>query len=147
MSFVTGPIAPENNPPIEPQNFQPSNYTISSLTLGMQTTVTLQPTLSAPAVNNFVIGQQVRFNIAGPYGTQQLDQMTGYVLSIPNPNQVVVGIDSRHFTPFRSAPLYRTPPQITAIGDVNSGPINQTRSNEQTFINGSFINISPVFSG
>jgi len=149
MSFpfpFPGPIAPETNPTIEPLNYKPSNFTIQAISLGFNTTVTTEPSTSAPAINNFVVGQLVRFTIPSTYGTRQLDGQTGYVLSVPSSNQVSVGIDSTGFTPFVSNPDYGpTPPQIAAIGDINSGPINASgRTNQTTYIQGSFINISPA---
>lgn len=140
-----GPIAPETNPRIEPLWFLPSNYTISSISRGASTTVTIQGSTSAPSSTNFVVGQQVRFTIPAPHGIQQLNGQTGYVTSIPSSNQVVVNINSVGYSPFVASPHYgRTPAQIAAIGDVNSGPINSGRSGNQTFISGSFLNVSPI---
>lgn len=144
-SFITGPIAPESNPPIEPLWFLPSNFTITAITRGTTTTVTTTSSTSAPSTNNFVVGQLVRFNIPPTYGIQEINGKTAYVLSKPSSSQVIVDINSTTFSAFNAAPSYGpTPPQISAIGDVNSGPINATRSTQQTFISGSFINVSPV---
>jgi hypothetical protein len=79
------------------------------------------------------------------YGERRLNEQTGIVLSIPNPNQVVVGINSVSFDVFVANPTSgTTQPQIVAVGDLNSGPINSTgRTNNQTFISGSFIDVSP----
>jgi len=64
-------------------------------------------------------------------------------LQVNPPNQVVLDLDSHGGNPF-VASSYRTPPQIVAIGDINSGPINnQGRAPTSTLIAGSFINISP----
>lgn len=97
---------------------------------------------------NYVIGQQVRLNIPGNYGSYQLNQKTGYVISIPSPNQVTLDIDSSlNVTPFTMTPaptnVSTSLPQIVAIGDVNSGYSSTTGSNiPLVTIPGSFINIS-----
>jgi hypothetical protein len=145
----TGPTAPESNPPIEPQFFAPSEFTITAISLGITTTVT---TATSPfgVANNYVIGQQVRFIIPSTYGTRQLNERTGYVIGIPGLNQVIVNIDtSRNYDSFITSPSYGpTPPQLLPIGDVNSGVISSTgRSVPTTTIPGSFINTSPVASG
>ena len=140
MSFVIGPIAPENNPPINPQFYVPRVFVITALTLGLTTLVTT-------AVNhNYVIGQTIRLLIPFNYGSYQINEQQGYVVSIPAADQVIVSINSTNTDPFVSSPTYGpTKPQIVAIGDINSGPINSSgRSPKGTFIPGSFINISPV---
>ena len=132
-----GPVPLYNNPPIQPQFYQPRFFFISDVTLGSTTIVTT-------VVNNdYVIGQQVRLIIPQQFGCRQLNDATGYVISIISPNEVEISIDSRQnvnaFTAFSGA----TQPQIIAIGDINMGVINTSSSNESTFIPGSFINISP----
>lgn len=148
-SAIIGPIAPENNPPITPQYYEPSRFVISAISLGTTTLVTT-------SVNhNYVIGQSIRLLIPGVmlvngvikgtgYGSTQLSGQTGNVISIPNPNQVVVGINSTNSNAFDPSGTNTTQPQILAIGDVNSGQINSSGIiNTGTFISGSFINISP----
>lgn len=141
MSFppLEGPIPPENNPPINPQYYKPSNYTISAITNGINTTVTTSSN------NNYVIGQQVRFSIPFNYGITQLNGQSGFVISIPAANQVVVNINSTNYNSFIASPSPSyTPAQIAAIGDVNTGAINSTGLlNQGTFIPGSFLDISP----
>lgn len=135
-----GPQAPERNPPINPQFYQPSIFNISALALGVNTLVTT-------SVNhNYVLGQNVRLLIPNTYGSFQLSEQQGLVISIPAPNQVLVNINSVGADTFIPSPAYGpTKPQIVAIGDVNSGPINASgRQNTGTFIQGSFINISPL---
>jgi len=145
MTFVTGPIAPESNPPIEPQFFVPDNFVIIGISLGQTTTVTLADTFygSSP---NFVIGQQVRFVIPSFYGAAPLNGQTGLVVSLPSASQVTVAIDtSRDYNAFIPSPSYGpTSPQLIPIGDVNTGTINSSgRTNNGTYIPGAFINISP----
>lgn len=145
--YLSGPIAPESNPPIEPQDFQPGLFFITAITRGRTTTVTV----SAPSWQNYTInqsmyiGQLVRFDLTKPYGIRQINKQTGYVLSFPSSTQVVVDIDSSLYDPFISSPpTGKTDPQIVPIGDINQGAINSSgRTNQQTFIPGSFINVSP----
>lgn len=139
-NITRGPTAPENNPPINPQYFQPSLFDISALVLGVNTLVTT-------SVNhNYVLGQNVRLLIPNTYGSIQINERQGIVIAIPAPNQVLVDINSIGADLFIAAPSYGpTKPQIAAIGDVNSGPINANgRKNNGTFISGSFLNISPI---
>jgi hypothetical protein len=147
MSAFPGPVPPETNPPIEPQNYQPSVFPITAIMQGTSTTVTVMPVFGVNA--NYVIGQLVRFWIPSFYGMRELNGMEGYVVALPSLNQVTVQINSTNFTPFNPTPSYGpTPPQIAAIGDVNTGIISSTgRSIPTTNIPGSFINISPVEAG
>jgi hypothetical protein len=134
-----GPVPPENNPPINPQYYQPSLFFISAIALGNSTTVTT-------SVNhNYVIGQLVRLLIPPTYGSFQLNEQQGYVTSIPSANQVVVNINSTQANAFVPSPTYGpTPPQIVAVGDQSSGQISATGNVQiKTYIPGSFINISP----
>jgi len=91
----------------------------------------------------------VRFNIPKTYGAQQLTGQEGYVTSIPGANQVVIGINtSQGYDAFNPTPAYGpTPPQIGAIGDINSGSLNRTPWHEKPYVPGSFQNISPVQAG
>ena len=143
MSFpypYRGPIAPQNNPPIEPGFYQPSKFNISAITRGATTTVTTS------IDNNYVIGQQVRLLIPPGYGSTQLNGQFGYVTSVPSATQVVVTIDSLNANAFIASPPGAVQnAEIIAIGDVNSGVVNSSgRTNMGTFIEGSFINISPL---
>lgn len=145
MSFVTGPVAPESNPPIEPQFYHPSRFAIAAISLGATTTVT---TIESDfgVDNDYVIGQQVRFLIPYFYGTYQLNQQTGLVISIPGVNQVTVNIDtSRNYNAFIPSPTFGpTQPQLIPIGDVNTGAINANgRTLNGTTIPGAFYNSSP----
>lgn len=134
-----GPIAPENNPPIQPQNYQPSVFDISAITLGQTTTVTTS------VDHNYVVGQLVKLLIPFTFGSVQLNGKSGFVLSIPSATQLEIGIDSSiGVNAYIASPTYGpTPAQIIAVGDTNTGQINIGRANNTTFIQGSFINISP----
>src|ERR1700691_3913599 len=139
MSFIIGPVPPESNPPINPQYYAPNWFNISAIGLGQTTTVT------TTVNHNYVIGQLVRLIIPQMYGCRQLNEQTGYVLSIPAANQVVLSIYSQNFDVVTANPTSNTTqPQILAIGDINNGTSNSSgRSNTGTSIPGSFINISP----
>lgn len=141
---ITGPIPPYSNPPIQAQFYEPSQFFITAISTGITTTVTTSVN------NNYVIGQQVRLIIPSKFGSRKLNEVTGFVIDIPAPNQVILDINSIGTDPFIASPAFlpfemNTRAQILAIGDENSGRINATgRTNQGTFILGSFINISPA---
>lgn len=138
-TLIFGPIPPFNNPQIEPQFYKPSQFVISNISLGVVTTIT------TILDNNYVIGQLVRLTIPPSFGCRQLNEQTGYVLSIPASNQVVVNINSSKNVDSFSSSSATTKPQILAIGDSNSGQINDNgRVSQEIFIQGSFQNISPL---
>ena len=137
MPVISFPIPPYSNPPIESQNFQPSQFFISTISLGTMTTVT------TTVNHNYVVGQEVRLLITPTSGCRQLNEQTGFVLSIPASNQVVLNINSsQNVDPFTTSSA-TTQPQIVAVGDINSGITSSTgRVISSTNIPGSFINIS-----
>ena len=140
-AFLIGPNAPERNPPIVPQFYKPSVFFITAIALGNNTTVTTATT------HNYSIGGEVRLHIPKTYGTRQLNEMTGLVTSIPSSTQVILAIDSSKFDSFVLSPSYGpTKPQICGVGDINTGaPANAYgRLNYQLFIDGSFIDTSPI---
>ena len=136
--FELGPVPPFNNVPIAPQYFIPQAFFISAITLGQTTTVTTTVNM------DYVIRQQVRLLIPKSSGCRQLNNLIGYVIDIPAPNQVVIDIDSSKNVNQFTTSTAKTQPQIIAIGDINSGVINRFGPHHLgTFIPGSFINISP----
>lgn len=141
MSIFPGPQPTYTNPPIEPQYFKPRVFQISAISEGPTTTVTT-------SVNhNYVIGQEIRLLISQPYGARQLNNKTGFVLSIPAANQVVLSINSTLTNAFIASPTFpgNSPPQIVAIGDVNTGVINASIiATPAPTIPGSFQNTSPI---
>lgn len=139
MPYFNPPKPAYSNPPAVPQFFAPSVYEITAITLGTTTTIT------TAVDHNYVVGQLTRLHIPPTYGSYQLTDTQGYVLSIPSANSVVLGIDSTLSNAFVSSPTYGpTKPQICAIGDINSGVINsQGRVNNGTTVPGAFINTSP----
>ena len=138
--LIFGPIAPENNPPITPQYYQPSVFDIAAITNGTTTLVT------TVVNNNYVVGQLVRLLVSQLYGARQFNEQTAYVININSSTQFTLGLDSSSFDVFVANPTSgTTQPQVVAVGDVNSGPINSHgRMVNGTFIPGSFINISPL---
>jgi hypothetical protein len=136
MTVISYPIPAYSNLPIDADFYQPSRFVISNITRGQTTTVTTTQD------TNYVIGQLIRFIIPPSYGIRQLNEQEGYVIAIPSSNQVTVNIDSTQMDAFINSSA-TTKAQILAIGDINSGPVNTGRTNNTTFISGSFINISP----
>jgi len=147
--LIYGPIAPENNPPITPQYYLPSQFRIKNIITGITTII--QTTVP----HNYVIGQTIRLTIPQYFGSFPLNEQQGEVISIPAPDEILTTINSQFANPFIPNPTYQsTPAQIMAIGDINNGTINSVvltqplgvRGLPQTgcFIPGSFIEISPA---
>ena len=133
-----GPVALFNNVPIEPQFYEPSRFVISNVTRGTTTIVT------TTVDHNYVVGQLVRLLIPAAFGCFQLNESSGYVLSIPASNQVEVSINSsKNVNSFISATSTQNP-QILALGDINFGATNSSGPlSTTTYIPGSFLDISP----
>jgi hypothetical protein len=138
--LISGPIAPESNPPINPQYYQPGVFYISAIFRDVFTAVT------TVGNHNYVVGQLVRLVIPMIYGAFQLNEREGYVTAIPLPDQVLINIDSTNADPFVANPMSgTTQPQIVAVGDVNTGQINASgKISQKTYIPGSFVDISPL---
>jgi hypothetical protein len=135
-TVISFPIPPYQNLPAVPANFQPSLFYITAIVLGFTTTVTT-------SVNhNYVVGQLVRLLIPNGFGSRQLNEVLGFVTSIPAPNQVILDINSSQADPFIVNPALRTQPQIVAIGDINAGNLNSNGRILNIAIPGSFNNIS-----
>lgn len=137
---MTGPVPPFTNPPIEPQNFQPSNFTIQSIAMsGLQASVTTTDD------NNYVVGQQVRFHIPLGYGMAQLNDQSAFVSQVNSTTNFLANIDIRFFDPLVTPgfPLNQQTPQVSAIGDQNFGTLNPNGFVNNTLtIPGAFQNIS-----
>lgn len=136
MAFP-GPTPPYNNLPIDIFNYQPRNFVISNVTLGLQTIVKTQ------VAGDFVIGQLVRLLIPKPFGCYQLNNLTAYIENIIDAFTYVLNLDSSlNVNQFISATA-KNKPQIIPIGDTNSGFINANGPMfTTTYIPGSFLNIS-----
>lgn len=136
---ISYPIPLYANVPIESQYYQPSRFVISALTRGQTTTVTTS------VAHNYIIGQECRLIIPPSFGCRQLNEASGFVLSIPSTTQVELSIDSSINVDPYIASSATTVAQILAIGDLNSGVTNSSGiSNQGTYVPGSFINISPL---
>ena len=130
-TVVSYPIPLYANVVIEADFYEPSRFVITAISTGATTTVTTS------VAHNYVIGQLVRLLIPRLYGAQQLNQQTGYVLSIPSTTQVVLAIDSSFANAFIANPLTAT---ITNATQAN--PCVLTASN--SFRTGNSIDISGV---
>jgi len=137
-TVISYPIPLYSNVPIDADFYQPSRFVISNITVGPTTTVT------TTTDHNYVIGQEVRLIIPSKFGCTQLNEASGFVLSVPSTTQVELNIYSSGGDNFISATATTASPQILAIGDINVGQTNASGpSNVSTYIPGSFINISP----
>ncbi len=135
---IRGPVPPYSNVNINAQFYQPNRFVISGISLGVTTTVTTTANM------NYVMGQLVRLLIPSSFGSTQLNQQEGYVVSLPASNQVVLSIDSSKNVDSFVSSSATTQAQIVAVGDINNGIVSSTgRSVPTTNIPGSFINISP----
>lgn len=112
--------------------YAPGVATIGAITLGTTTTVV------TTAPHNFVVGQEIAFRIPSAWGTVQLNSLPnqlipgsptyGYVTSVTNSTTFVCSINSSAYTAFNaniavSAVPGLTPPQVLAVGDVNTGGV------------------------
>ncbi len=138
-TVISYPIPPYSNVPINAQYYEPSQFVITAVALGVTTTITTQ------VDHNYVVGQQCRLVIPQAFGCFALNGTSGYVLSIPAANQVVLSINSgTNVNPFISSSSSNQP-QILAIGDISSGATNANGINNTiTYVPGAFINISPI---
>lgn len=120
-----------------PALYVPGVSFICDITLGSTTTVV------TTAPHNFVVGQEVAFRIPSipgvsppVWGPTELNSLPnvlipgspiyGYVVAVTDSVTFVVNIDSSSFTAFNNNYPFtsfvgRTPPQVVAVGDVNTG--------------------------
>jgi hypothetical protein len=137
-SVVSYPIPAYSNVAIRADYYKPSRFVISNIVLGQTTIVTTSED------NNYVIGQEVRLIIPAEFGSYQLNESIGYVLSLPAENQVEISIDSSVNVDSYIVANSTQSAQILAIGDINQGVISNTgRTVLKTGIPGAFKNISP----
>lgn len=138
MTVISFPVPAYSNVPIQPQNYQPRQFFIENVALGIRTLVT------TTADTDFVVGQLIRLIIPPQFGCTQLNEVLGYVLAMPTPSQLYLDIDSsQNVDPFQSSSA-STQPQVLPVGDINTGATNNNgRMNNGTFIPGSFKNVSP----
>jgi hypothetical protein len=82
-------------------------------------------TVTTVSDHNYVINQQVQFFIPSQWGMRQLNQLKGYVLTIPTSNEFTVNINTSQFDAFitPTPPTYIVidPAQVMGIGETNYG--------------------------
>lgn len=115
-----------------PYLYFPGSSIISAITTGTTTTI------DTTTAHNFVVGQEVAFHIPTIWGTYQLNTLPntqipgspiyGYVIAVTDYNTVVVNINSTGYTAYNSNQAFASFPgqqfpQITAVGDVNTGGV------------------------
>lgn len=127
---IVGPIAPESNPPLNPQYYLPQRFNISDISFGQTTTVTTTEDL------DYSVGQLVRLIIPPQFGARQLNESQGYVLSLPSSNQAVLSINSSiGVSAFIS-------PSVSITGAAQSNPCVLTATNSYSV--GEFVQIQDV---
>lgn len=112
--------------------YAPGVAFIEAITPGTTTTVT------TTAPHNFVAGQQIAFRIPSDWGTTELNSLPDttipgsplyyYVTSVTNSTTFVCSANSTGYTAFTTNVTVagvpgRTPPQVIAVGDVNTGGV------------------------
>ncbi len=130
---ISYPIPAYSNPPIQPQFFQPRVFNISAITRGQSTTVT------TTLPHNYVIGQLIRLLIPSLFGSYRLNEVQGYVTSIPTSSSVVVEINSVYVDAFIATPYTSIITNITII-DANSVAVTSNNS----FLIGNRLQITAV---
>lgn len=139
MSVISYPIPAYQNLPITADYYQPSQFFISAISLGLTTTIT------TTVNNNYVVGQEIRLIIPPTFGCRQLNGQTGIVVDVPSSTQVTVNIDSSKNVDAFILSSATTQAQILAIGDINNGAISTNGPNISVVAPpGAFINISPL---
>ena len=99
--------------------YEPANEDITDITQALQAVVT------TTSDHSFVIGNQVQFLIPPEWGMYQINRLKGFVISIPQLDEIEVDIDTRDFDAF----ITPTPPmfvvidtaQVASVGDANFG--------------------------
>lgn len=115
-----------------PDLYFPGDAFVSAVTTGVTTTIV------TTAQHNMQVGQEVGFHIPTTWGPFQLNELPnvtipgspiyGYIVSVTDLQTVVVNINSTGFTAFNANQTFagtvgRTFPQMTAVGDVNTGGV------------------------
>ncbi|CAB4126524.1 hypothetical protein UFOVP80_23 [uncultured Caudovirales phage] len=81
--------------------------------------------ITTAIAHSFVIGQEVQFFIPPQWGITQLNNQSGYVLSIPTSTSFTVDIDTSTYnvfiTPSPATYVVIDKPQVAGIGDANFG--------------------------
>lgn len=113
-----------------PYLYLPGVTFINSITLGSTTTI------GTTTYHNLETGQEVAFRIPSAWGTTELSSLPnnttpgqpiyGYVVSVTDNFTAVININSASYTAYTSNVAVSrvpglTPPQMVAVGDVNTG--------------------------
>ena len=137
--IFVGPIAPERNPPIQPQDYKPKVFVIDQIVpindefTGVVTDID----------NDFVVGQIIRFVIPKRDGMQPLNGQEAVVAYIFTPTVFIAEINALHFDSFNPLGNLTQDAFVIPVGDINTGAINSSgRINNLLYIRGAFINIS-----
>ena len=132
-SIFPGPVPPFNNPPIHPEWYQPRRFVISNISYGQTTIVTTS------VDHDYVIGQEIRILIPKSYGAFQINNMKGFVISIPSATQVEVDFVSSGTNTFLSNPF-----TATITGATQDDPCVLTATSNFNFTSGKYLTISGV---
>ncbi len=82
---------------------------INAITFGQSTTI------GFTEAHDFVVGEYVSFRVTQPYGTVQLNNQRGLILSLTD-DSITVNIDSLYYTPFiYPVSGYNTPPVCVPV--------------------------------
>lgn len=129
-----------------PYLYLPGVTFINSVTTGSTTTI------GTTTFHNLEVGQEVAFRVPNAWGITELNSLPnnsipgspiyGYVVSITDNFTVVVNINSSAYTAYTSNVAVSrvvglTPPQMVAVGDVNTGGLS--------IVSGSALYPSPLF--
>lgn len=83
------------------------------------------PVITTTEDHGFVVGNQVQFFIPPEWGMRQLNGLKGYVITVPQSDQISVNINTTNFDAFEvpSPAQYVVidPAQVAGIGDINTG--------------------------
>ena len=137
------PTPAYTNVPITPQFWIPSYFEVVNIQLGEQTQVTIAPNFGRSL--DYVVGNQVLFEIPNAYGTSELNGRTGVITEIIDDLNFKVNIDSvSGFTPFIQNPKgARQIAQVVPAGTYRTGNINPNTTDVGLTIPGSFTNTQP----
>ena len=133
MTVISYPVPIYQNAAIQSSFYNPNVFEINAITLGFTTTIQFTTD------HNFVVGQEVRVLIPDNFGTRGLNQKKGYVISLPETDQITITRSSIGMDAFILA-SDTTRPQVVAVGDINSGTTNTNILSQGTSIPGSFLN-------
>ncbi len=138
--------------------YAPGVSFVSAITTGTTTTIT------TTAPHNLVAGQEIAFRIPSAWGTTELNSLPntlvpgspvyGYVTSVSSATVFVCNINSTSYTAFTTAVGITsvpglTPPQVVAVGDVNTGGVAYSGGNlyPSPVVNGVSTINGPAISG